>query len=114
MKVGNPQYRYSAGGFNQNFFDPGKQPAPHVPRPKGRPRGAPDLDILFDAQDDIYKAHDSFKKLRRSVDALGEEEVLRDLNRAIDQVGNTARLIRRYLAMHGSQDMFNQEGTGLF
>lgn len=99
-----------ASGFDQNFFGD-KSPNPHVPKPKGRPRGAPDLDILFDAQTDIYKAHASFKKLRASID---DDDVLRELNRAIDQVGNTARLIRRYLGMHGSQEMFQQEGGGLF
>jgi hypothetical protein len=96
--------------FSQNFFNPSEK-GPHVPRPKGRPRGAPDLDILFDAQDDIYKAHDSLKKLRSQLD---DDDLVRLLNKGLDQVGNTARLVRRYLAMHGSEEMLKQEGPGSF
>jgi hypothetical protein len=96
--------------FSQQFFNP-SQKGPHVPRPHGRPRGAPDLDILFDAQDDIYKAHDLLKRLRSELD---DEDLVRLLNKGLDQVGNTARLVRRYLSMHGSEEMFEQEGPGSF
>src|SRR5689334_20550161 len=95
--------------FQMNFFDQQHQRGPRVPRPKGRPRGAPDLDILFDAQDDLYKVDALFRTLRAEIDQLpNNTDALRALQKVQHRSGDAYRLVRRYLNMHGSPGMFQQ------
>lgn len=98
-------------GFQMNYLDTQHQRGPRVPRPRNKPRGAPDLDILFDVQEDLYKANAEFRKLRQHIT---DPDTIRALNRVLNQVNNAARLTNRYLKMHGSEGMFEQEGTGQF
>src|SRR3982750_2975830 len=95
--------------FQMNFFDQGHQRGPRVPRPRNRPRGAPDLDILFDAQEDMYKVDALFRELQQEIAQLDNNtDALRVLQKIQHKNRDGTRLIRRYLDMHGSSGMFQQ------
>lgn len=71
-----------------------------VPRPKRPPRAVPDTDIIFDAQDALWKAIEHFRNLNLPDD----DDLQSDIGKLKRQVEYAYRDIRRFLAIHGGND----------
>jgi hypothetical protein len=92
--------------FQMNYMDWNKQRGPHVPRPRGRPKLVPDSDVLFDVQQDLWKAHQMFRALiiPDRITPRELEELRDELARIQRHTDNAYRRQRYYLNLHGGEE----------